>query len=284
MMTLKQPIAARARREEPQGVYVKEEWVDAGVAHGYIKRSFGDNRARSRAWVQYLMEQMSAGKWCDTGNPAIHFNQRGQLVNGHHTLEALTKTKARLNLRVAYNLTDEAVRVLDTGRPRTLSQILRMFSKTKNATQVVGVTRACVLIYEGLAHDDSTTLLRVPEDLTPWQEKFQEGLDFVFTLGKGATCDVLAALAVAHKTSPQKVEEFATRLVKGLGEHETEPAVRLRATLDTHRKAGGDAVRAQRILYTLTACRAALQERRIAKLYAAKDALEFFLKAHKGAA
>tara|TARA_Y100000588_G_scaffold395303_1_gene522787 strand:+ start:7880 stop:9118 length:1239 start_codon:yes stop_codon:yes gene_type:complete len=84
------------------------------------------NRRLSRAKVKKYAEAMSKSQWCLTGEPII-ISADGEILNGHHRLQAALESNSRFIAPVTYGVTDAlSFAHIDVGNTRTRSQVLEM--------------------------------------------------------------------------------------------------------------------------------------------------------------
>lgn len=84
------------------------------------------NRKISKARVKSYAEAMKESKWCLTGEPII-ISSEGEILNGHHRLEASCESQSGFIAPVTYGVTDDlSFAHIDVGNNRTRSQVLEM--------------------------------------------------------------------------------------------------------------------------------------------------------------
>lgn len=76
-----------------------------------------------------MVEQLQNGQWQMTPQ-GIAVSQDGQLLDGQHRLTAIAKSGISAQMVVAYNVPDECIAVLDTGRKRTPGDAFSIFGVT----------------------------------------------------------------------------------------------------------------------------------------------------------
>jgi hypothetical protein len=100
------------------------ERVDPTTAAEWLERSRG-NRRISQEHVTRLSDEMRSGRWQLT-HQGIAFDSDGYLIDGHHTLWAVLLSGVTVDLMVTSNLRPETIRVIDTGKTRSLQDRLTL--------------------------------------------------------------------------------------------------------------------------------------------------------------
>lgn len=84
------------------------------------------NRRLSRTKVSKYAEAMKARKWCLTGEPII-ISDDGEILNGHHRLQACIEAGVGFISTVTYGVTDDlSFAHIDVGNMRSRAQVLEM--------------------------------------------------------------------------------------------------------------------------------------------------------------
>jgi hypothetical protein len=116
------------------------------------------NRLLSPRRVNSLAQSISRGEWVFDGNP-IRLTSDGMLLDGQHRLAAIMKAGEPVSMLMLRGLEPESQLAIDSGRPRTFSDYLRM----RGVPQVHSVAAATRL----LANIDSGNYAT-----TSWREYF----------------------------------------------------------------------------------------------------------------
>jgi hypothetical protein len=87
------------------------------------------NRNMRQAYVKRLAEAMTRGEWTMNGEP-IQVAHDGTLINGQHRLSAVVHSGTTIPMLVISGLPVEALRTVDTGTRRTLSDVLALRGET----------------------------------------------------------------------------------------------------------------------------------------------------------
>ncbi|CAK1904011.1 Chromosome partitioning protein ParB [Vibrio crassostreae] len=92
-----------------------------------------NNRKQSRKRVVDYAESMKNGKWCLSGEPIL-VSFEGEILNGHHRLEAAVESNTGFITPVIYDVTDDlSFANIDVGNLRSRSQVLEMAGVQVNA-------------------------------------------------------------------------------------------------------------------------------------------------------
>ncbi|MEZ9018651.1 chromosome partitioning protein ParB [Vibrio lentus] len=84
------------------------------------------NRKLSRAKLKKYAEAMKKSQWCLTGEPII-ISIDGEILNGHHRLQAAFESNSNFIAPITYGVTDIlSFAHIDVGNTRTRSQVLEM--------------------------------------------------------------------------------------------------------------------------------------------------------------
>ncbi len=112
-------------------------------------------RPMSLPIVRKYAHEMKSGQWKETPEPII-FDTDDNLVNGQHRLEAVRMSGKTVRMTVSTGWPPQTnggvglVDVVDSGRPRSISQLLHMHG-AKNANNIAATVRSIATIaYGGL--------------------------------------------------------------------------------------------------------------------------------------
>lgn len=103
---------------------VVTENITPAKAQEYLRTSLG-NRPISKVYVRSYADTMRKGGWMLNGVPII-FDIDGHLLDGHHRLLAVIEAGIPVRFDVSRGAPAEAFTTYDTGRHRTVGQILAM--------------------------------------------------------------------------------------------------------------------------------------------------------------
>lgn len=116
-----------------------QEDITPAKAEEYLGTKASNRNIRER-YVERLAQTMKNGEW-DSNNPdPIGFNEQGKLVNGQHRLSAIARGKRPVKLWVARAMKDNTIITMDTGKSRTMADLLRMKGES-SAPELAAILR-----------------------------------------------------------------------------------------------------------------------------------------------
>ncbi len=197
------------------------------------------NRKLSRAKVKKYAEDMKSGQWCLTGEPII-ISDDGEILNGHHRLEASHEANVGFIAPVTYGVTDAlSFAHIDVGNMRSRSQVLEMAGVKVNAnvlSRVAMLSKAFENTSNPYAFRGTQGTSFQPAEILAYVEKNEElalSVDFVAKVVKRHKLESQASEAVyafAHCLIKQKLndmpqnqslelspETYLTRIISSLG-------------------------------------------------------------------
>lgn len=101
---------------------VRYELITPAKAKKYLSKA-AKNRKIYVSWVRYLAEEIKSKRWRET-HEGIAFNRKGQLMDGQHRMLAIIESGIPISLSVTRNLSQDAFKVINTGRVRNPRDIL----------------------------------------------------------------------------------------------------------------------------------------------------------------
>ena len=95
------------------------------MALNWLEHANTNNRKISDAYVKKLARDMKAGRWRLT-HQGIAFDPHGVLLDGQNRLWAIVEADMPMDMHVWFNVSPEALPVIDGVKPRTLADQLRL--------------------------------------------------------------------------------------------------------------------------------------------------------------
>lgn len=216
-------------KEGKQGETLERKFtVTPSMAKMILEKHNDQNRNINTTHLMSLVRDIRNGNWIEGTGTMISFSQNGQLIDGQHRLGAIAKAKTPLNLSFKFGLSDEAQRVIDTGRKRTYSDFIAMREglDAKYKAERASVTR---LLY-GFLYDQErphvytnnnkptqSDLYKVSEE---FGEEIMEAVSKILSSGHMhrvviGSYAVFVYLLATHTTHADKADEFFELLATG---------------------------------------------------------------------
>jgi hypothetical protein len=117
--------------------------VTPGMAGDFLAHSRGNRRVRDE-YVDMLARELGDGTYSTLarGNP-FKFDRDGWFRDGHHTAFALIKADVTRDLGVAWGLTAEEIRQLDTNVDRSLADVFHI-EQYANANELAALIKGAI--------------------------------------------------------------------------------------------------------------------------------------------
>jgi hypothetical protein len=203
-----------------------QEWIDRG----------GRNRKLTQRRVEALAAALKRGEGRLTYEPIV-FDDEGHVINGQHRLHAIVHSGVPLQLMVVRGAEPEVFDVMDTGRSRTIGDILSIHGHpSKDAT---AATVRNLMFYEAYGRFsptvresqymvNSVTTLAYLEEHPEVHEGVLLG-DRIRGAGLQGGIGVWAALATIWlRISEHEARDFIEQLISGARLEHGSPALALR--------------------------------------------------------
>lgn len=113
------------------------------MAEQYLA-TMGSNRKLSTRNTEKLADMMRNGQWVFDGSP-IRFNLDDELVDGQHRMWALIEADYSAEFLVVRGVVPEAFATMDTGKPRSFTDILSI--EDPELSQIVALAATIQIIY-----------------------------------------------------------------------------------------------------------------------------------------
>lgn len=194
--------------------------------------------------VRLYMDELANEEWRQTAEP-IKFAPDGSLIDGLHRLHAIVQSGCPMETVAAYNVSNEAIPRVDTGRPRTSAQFLHWLG-VEDSTEVASVLRF-VLGYIRHIGGSKTPVGAKCGIVTPvrirtaHEEHPAVGASVRKLRGlRGARTVPQSIGAFVHymgsRSSPEKADEFARLLADKAGYERGHPVHSLLRAVEEHRR------------------------------------------------
>lgn len=241
------------------------------MASNWLEHANTNNRAVSESYVRLLARDMIEGRWKIT-HEGLAFDPHGMLLDGQHRLRAIITAGLPIQMHVWFNITPEALEVINGGRSRSLADRLRLGGRHGEVSSRHTSTLKWLL--GGMSGPVTLTSAEASEAMSRHGGAVEFALRAVPRgkyIANGTTRGVIARAyySVAH----ERLRQFGEMLITGVVPHPGAAGiVLLRQHLYTHRGTGSQLLR-ERYAKTERALLAFLENDPITRLMAARQEL-----------
>jgi hypothetical protein len=207
--------------------------INAAVAADYLAKSTG-NRRLKESTVETYARDMANGEWL-TNHQGVAVDEDGRLIDGHHRLNAVVKSRATVTMLVSTgwpvkpkNTQATTMDTVDRGCVRSLRDQLELQHGITNAKDIVQLSAALTAIIAGhlrASKQSTSTILRIVELYQPQFQWFSENACRQQGLRNVTLSAVVILGLVANE---KKTREFYEALKTGLNLSATSPVYHLR--------------------------------------------------------
>lgn len=120
------------------------ELITPNDARRYLAKNVNNYRTVNRHKVNLYARDMKSGNWQENGE-AIKFNNRGELVDGQHRLEAIIASDTDIHSLVIRGI-DNSVSLYDSGKNRSIREIALAEGVPARLTEGVFTAAAAIII------------------------------------------------------------------------------------------------------------------------------------------
>jgi hypothetical protein len=131
-------------RKQPQ---IKNVFVTPQLAKIYLEKNDTNRPLRESVIRKYALDIIN-GLWKSNTFELIMFNEKGELKNGQHRLNAIIRSGIGLNLQIIEGVNDDIFTVIDTGNTRTAGDIFAI-KNIHNANGVSTMIKAYLQFKKG---------------------------------------------------------------------------------------------------------------------------------------
>lgn len=198
------------------------------------------NRRVDMMRVERYAADMKKGQWQDETTETIKFNPDGMLRDGQHRLAAVVMAGKDARFFVARGVPDVALKVVDTGRPKTFADVLHM-GGSKHARQIAAIAK---LVY----HYDQGTMLTsgravshpvMDQTVRKHRAAIDAAVEAIYENSDLRPQAVLGAVFVAaYEKYPKQAESFFSDLNDRVASGRTSPVARLNQRLGAPKGSG----------------------------------------------
>lgn len=102
--------------------------INPEIASKFLERFPVNRRYEPNRAARYARD-MAEGRWNERLRDPIHVDKYGETINGKHRLEAVRMSGVSIKFRVIYGLEPDDILMMDQGRPRSVSDQLKIMGK-----------------------------------------------------------------------------------------------------------------------------------------------------------
>jgi hypothetical protein len=236
-------------------------------------------RGQSQGVIQKYARDIINGDWML--NPqTITVTTQGYVIDGWHRVKAGIQSGRSVVFNVTRGWPDKnTFKVLDSGRPRTVNQILTLTGATYVTRRAaIARTIAQAIVQNGQFSKGQLSVAEVARILNLFTKSVEAILEVSRRAPtRGNPSEVLACIVFVHDKLPDSVYEFAEDFY-GMNFSEGHPARALRRFLDRQ----GRKYKGSTVAYTMNAIHAYVEKRNVNILTDKQDGLQWARKLQTG--
>ena len=208
---------------------IAEQWLETMTA----------NRGLAKGNLENLSKAMVEGRWHQDG-ATIKFNKNGELIDGQHRLWAVINTEIPQTFVVVWGVDPNAMTTLDTGKPRSRGDVLKIHDPTLTDVNNVAATVTAVLRWaKGFRNNDlrdeyvsnDEVVMLYDERRDDLIEATRHGRRVQAALGGGSNMAYALCWWLFSQIDAEDAEFFWDRLCDGQGLEVGNPIYALRELL-----------------------------------------------------
>lgn len=211
------------------GESTRVEIVTPELAAEWLKKNTRNRHLIVRV-AEDIAADITAGRWRVT-HQGIAFGVDGTLFDGQHRLHAIVIAGRAVSVRVTRGLPAEARDAIDTGTARRAHDVYAITDGVVIGTNVRSAICACsTMVKSGSVMQQGR--IRAANLKAAAEEHLSDVTAVWSAFGRDTTriakTGLIAALAIAYRTDPEKVGEFAALVRSGENMHGDHPAMQIR--------------------------------------------------------
>ena len=140
-------------------IYTTYEDIGPVLAKLYLEKNIEFNRPLNKVYVRRLAGMMRNGLYMTT-HQGIAFNDRGELIDGQHRLNAIILADTTIKMAVTRNVEDDALTCIDQGAKRTEKDVASMTGEDECVRAMLPVANK-LLYMHGIDSKDQVPQNRV---------------------------------------------------------------------------------------------------------------------------
>lgn len=229
------PATSAANKPTPSVVMVTPALAELWLAGNTVNRSIRD------AAVNQYADDMLNGRWT-LGPDAICQDADGNLLNGQHRLHAVLRSGCTVAMLVLNNALPESMRNMDTGRKRSVSDVLG-FDGEENRYLLAAALKLAVLLSDGRIYRDrkvQSVSVGEMQDFLAENGDLRESVAYVGVCARSIdltpTAKTVAHWLFSRAAGPDAAATFYELLSSRIGLPEGSPILALDSRLREMRK------------------------------------------------
>lgn len=205
----------------------KEIITPAYAEHLLTKNA--NNRPLKRRHVEFLANEIIAGRWQETGD-TIKLSVSERLLDGQHRLSAIVKANVPVECWIARNCAEEIFKVIDTGKSRSAADVIATAGheyytiQSAAARVLINYERGFKDVRSRIANQEVLEYVSTHE-LVDFARQAATWYAFNRLINVG---DLAAVYYLFYQANQVKAYKFLDQLVRGTGLKEKTPVYVLR--------------------------------------------------------
>ena len=186
------------------------------MAENWLENANVSNRKISDAHVNHLARDMKEGRWVQT-HEGIAFDPNGTLLDGQHRLWAIIEADKTIAMNVWFNVPPEALLAIDSGKPRSMVDILRL---GRHASQV---NRNELAILRAMLSGYNSPVKMTAQETADALDRHRDAIHFAIkhlpTVKARGLCNSITRAVLArafYGIHPEHLAEFGEILTTGI--------------------------------------------------------------------
>ena len=195
------------------GETVQEMFVTPGIAEAFLYYNHPNNRSLKENDVKKYIREMENGRWLMTGETIV-FSSHGYLIDGQNRLKAIVESGKGQRMLVVRGVSDDAIRLINSGVPRTLRDQFMISGKT----DAIYTNKKSTALVRLLALDTGIISSRDKQSVSEVEQlidKYSNLCRFVIAFnGKGALPSVATEYAIIRVLANGAKENIVRAFIK----------------------------------------------------------------------
>ena len=195
------------------GEQVQEIFVTPELANAFLSCNHPNNRAFKENDIKKYVREMDNNRWLMTGETIV-FSGKGYLIDGQNRLKAIAASGKGQRMLVVRGVSDEAIRLINSGVPRTLRDQFMISGKT----DAIYTNRKSTALVRLLAFDTGLISWKDKQSVSEIEQLIDKYSNLCrFTIaysGKGALPSVATEYAILKVLANGAKEQLVRAFIK----------------------------------------------------------------------